>query len=429
MGKKSKALVLLITSVVLLQTVELFYRLNSWNTGTVFAFIWIILLIFFIFSSLNLLIDFKIESQYFKFIFYLFIFYEIILIIRGWSFSSVDLTIYLRENTIFWPFLIPFFVFFDKRFSSLIFLLKCFFYLGLLFILLILIFPSLLLYRISAETIINAFVPGCGFLLLNATYLSNKKTSISILIVFIATLSVIYLARRSTFSVLVEFIIVSYIFNIKSKAPKLLLQLLPLYLLFIGVVITLNFPTFTKTLTSRMDERILEDSRVDLYPSFLIEMSDFKYFGKGLNGKYYYPMEANELKGDAEVGVVFNDATYRNNIENGYLELMLSGGIIHIILFVLVLLPAAYYGIFKSSNQFSKACGVVVLFQLINMFIVSMPSLSILYILVWISVGICYKKSIRNKNDKEIWNEFQSQTNIYLNNKRQIQFNENNINY
>ena len=101
MEKKSKALVLLITSVALLQTVDLFYRLNSWNTGTLFGFIWIILLVIFISSSLNLLIDFKIESQYFKFIFYLFILYEILIIIRGWSFSSVDLTIYLRAPIIF----------------------------------------------------------------------------------------------------------------------------------------------------------------------------------------------------------------------------------------------------------------------------------------------------------------------------------------
>ncbi|HEY5535407.1 MAG TPA: hypothetical protein VIL99_10810 [Ignavibacteria bacterium] len=416
MGKKSKALVLLITSVALLQTVALLYTLNSWNRGTSFAFIWIILLIIFISSSLNLLIDFKIESQYFKYIFYLFILYEIIIVIRGWSFSSVDLTTYLREDIIFWPFLIPFFVFFDKRFSSLFFLLKCFFYSGLFFIFLILAFPSLLLYRISAETIINAFVPGCGFLLLNATYLNNRKINISFLIVSIATLSTIYLARRSCFSVLLEFIIVSYIFNIKSKSPALLLTLLP-YLLGIGVFITLNFSSFTKTLMRRMDERILEDTRSALYPDFLKEMSDFIYFGKGLNGKYYHPMDSVEPEDEQESRVVFNAETYRNNAENGYLQLMLSGGVIHIILFILVLLPAAFNGIFKSSNQFSKACGVVILFQLINMFVVSTPSLSILYILVWISVGICYTKSIRNKNDEEIWNEFQSQTNIYLNNR------------
>lgn len=416
MGKKSKALVLLITSVALLQTVVLLYTLNSWNRGTSFIFIWIILLIIFISSSLNLLIDFKIESQYFKYIFYLFILYEIIIVIRGWSFSSVDLTTYLREDIIFWPFLIPFFVFFDKRFSTLIFLLKCFFYSGLFFIFLILAFPSLLLYRISAETIINAFVPGCGFLLLNATYLNNRKINISFLIVSIATLSTIYLARRSCFSVLLEFIILSYIFNIKSKSPALLLTLLP-YLLGIGVFITLNFSSFTKTLMQRMDERILEDTRSGLYPDFLKEMSDFMYFGKGLNGKYYHPMEYVEFEDEQESGVVFYAETYRNNAENGYLQLILSGGVIHIILFVLVLLPAAFNGIFKSSNQFSKACGVVILFQLINMFVVSMPSLSILYILVWISVGICYKKSIRDKNDEEIWNEFQSQTNIYLNNR------------
>ena len=308
--------------------------------------------------------------------------------------------------------------------------MKCFFYLGLLFILLILVFPSLLLYTISAETIILTFVPGCGFILLIATYLSNKKVNISFLIVFIAILSVTYLARRSVFSILVEFIIVSYILNIRGKSSALSLKIFP-YILVIGVVFFINFSSLTQPLTNRMEDRFLKDTRLAMYPTFLNEMkSDFKYFyfGKGINGTYYYPMERHELDG-IEAGMVFSEETNRNNIENGYLQLMLSGGIIHIILFVIVLLPASFYGIFKSSNQFSKACGVVVLFQLINMFVVSMPSLSILYILVWICVGICYKKSIRNKNDEEIWNEFQSQTNIYLNNRSIIIFNENNINY
>jgi hypothetical protein len=403
MKKKNRAILFLIISITLLQIFVLIFSLSSWNTGLAFAVVWIALLIIFIWSSYVMFIDFKFESGYFKFIFFVLIWYEIIIVIRGWSFSSSELTVYLRENIIFWPFLIPFFVFFDKQFSSLKFLMNCFFSLGVIFMVLILVFPSLLLYRISAETVINAFVPGCGFLLLNARYFSNNKTNFSFIVVAIAVLSVTYLARRSCLSVLVEFLCAGYFLNIKSKSPALLFRLLPLFVVGASLLI---FYFSSLPMTNKMNERITEDSRSGLYPDFLKEMNNYEYFGKGLNGKYYHPMTDYEYSDEQDSGVVFNAETYRNNAENGYLQLMLSGGFVHIILFVLVLLPAAYNGIFKSSNQLSKACGFVVLFQLINMLVVSTPSLSILYILVWISVGICYKKSIRNKSDEEIRNEF-----------------------
>lgn len=405
MVKRNTAVLYLIISITALQIIELVYTLNSLNKGNSFALMWIVFVIILILSSVNLLADFKIENYYFKGIFFIFVLYELVIVIRGWSFSAADLTTYLREDAIFWPFLIPLFVFFDKQFSTLIFLTKCFYYLGIFFLLIILFFPSLLLYRISAETFINAFVPGCGFLLLNSLYLNSKKINISFLIIFLATLSTIYLARRSSSSVLIEFILISYFFNIKSKHPAFLFKLLP-FLLGIGIFTVYAIPHFNKVLTQKMNDRLLEDSRDNLYSDFLKDMNDYIYFGKGLNGKYYFPMAQHELEGDQEAGVVFNATTYRNNAENGYLQLILTGGVVHVILFMLVLLPASFHGIFRSSNQFSKACGVIILLQLINMLVVSTPNLSILYILVWISVGVCYKTSIRKKTDQEIQNEF-----------------------
>jgi hypothetical protein len=97
----------------------------------------------------------------------------------------------------------------------------------------------------------------------------------------------------------------------------------------------------------------------------------------------------------------------RNIIENGVLQLILNGGIIHVVLFFLVLIPASINGIFKSSNLFTKACGAFILLWLIDMFVYGLPAFGLHYILVWISVGICYKSSIRTKTDDEIKSEFQ----------------------
>jgi hypothetical protein len=145
-----------------------------------------------------------------------------------------------------------------------------------------------------------------------------------------------------------------------------------------------------------------EDTRSKLYELYLYEMKDYLLFGKGMSGVYFFPMAKSEV---AE-GVVFEQVVYRNVIENGYFQLLLSGGIIQIVLFLLILIPAAFLGIFKSSNQLSVASGGLIVLWLIDMFIYGLPSLSLHYILVWICVGICYKSSIRNITNDEIRKEF-----------------------
>jgi len=107
-------------------------------------------------------------------------------------------------------------------------------------------------------------------------------------------------------------------------------------------------------------------------------MNDNLILGKGMNGTYYYPFE-----GETEVdGVIFGEVEYRNVIENGYLQLMLSGGVMHVVLFLLLCIPAIYKGIFRSSNQFSKACAIFIFLKLINMLIYGLPMLTVHYILI-----------------------------------------------
>jgi hypothetical protein len=152
---------------------------------------------------------------------------------------------------------------------------------------------------------------------------------------------------------------------------------------------------------NKMESRISEDTRSELFRMFFKDLNDHLAIGKGMNSTYYFPLWNEEID-----GVVYGAVQYRNLIENGYLQLLLTGGLVHIILFLLVLVPAAIKGIFMSSNQFVKACGILVLLRLIDMLFYGLPTLSLWYILVWISVGVCYKTSIRNMTNDEIRCEF-----------------------
>ena len=150
-----------------------------------------------------------------------------------------------------------------------------------------------------------------------------------------------------------------------------------------------------------MSIRLSEDTRSGVYERFFYYMKDHMIFGNGMNGTYYCPLWEAEID-----GAFFGAVQYRNLIENGYYQLLLTGGIVHIVLYVLVLLPAAVKGMFASSNQFTKACGIMVFLQLIDMFVYGLPTLTLDYILVWICVGVCYKASIRNMTNDEIRTEF-----------------------
>ena len=175
--------------------------------------------------------------------------------------------------------------------------------------------------------------------------------------------------------------------------------------MIIVVVIFVLFSQFAENskelLLTKMAGRISEDTRSGVFEMFFYYLKDDKIFGNGMNGTYYCPLW------DAVVdGEFFAAVKFRNIIENGYLQLYLTGGIVHIVLFVLVLLPAAMMGFFMSSNQFVKACAVLIFLRLLDMFFYGLPTLTLSYVLVWICAGVCYKKSIRIMTNDEIRNEF-----------------------
>jgi hypothetical protein len=156
------------------------------------------------------------------------------------------------------------------------------------------------------------------------------------------------------------------------------------------------------SLTERLNNRLTEDSRSIVFDNFFLAMQEHEMFGKGVNGKYYCPIDAETT----EDGVTFTEVKNRDVIENGYLQLMLTGGYVYIALFVLMLLPAALLGILGSKNQFTQAAGFVVLLWLIDMSIFGLPRLILQYVFVWICAGICYKKSIRHLSNDEIQENF-----------------------
>jgi hypothetical protein len=149
-------------------------------------------------------------------------------------------------------------------------------------------------------------------------------------------------------------------------------------------------------LFSYMTERLDEGStatRDGVEASFYKDMTIQDWIiGKGINGSYYCPD--------------IDESDYRTGIETDYLSIILKGGIISLGLLLLITIPAIFKGIFYSRNILSKASGIWILFYLFDLYPAPVTDFTLNYLLVWVSIGICYSKSIRNIPERTLVKTF-----------------------
>lgn len=347
--------------------------------------------------------DYHIENKYFKFIFFAFMIYQLILFARGFPNSYQKIKYFLQTDFIFWPSVIPIVIFFNKKDLTLFYFIKSFYVLCIPFLLFSIIDPFLITQRATAETFIFSFAFTAGFLFLNAKYLSEKVKWAALISLLIGVLSFTYLARRSGIGSLAGLLMFGFYFTLRNLSASKFIKLIPLFVAFI-LIAFLGTDKLPNSFFIKINERLTEDTRSDVFYNYFKGMEKDMNFGKGMAGVYYSPIEEMET----DDGVIYGAVINRDVIENGYLQLLLNGGYVNIALFVLTLLPAAVLGIFKSSNQLSRACGAVIILWLIDMSVYGMPRLVLQYILVWMAVGICYSSSFRNKTDDEIYEQFEA---------------------
>ena len=146
-----------------------------------------------------------------------------------------------------------------------------------------------------------------------------------------------------------------------------------------------------------ISSRATENTRDQVFAYFFTDMSNDWLIGKGMNGTYYCPIRSDESQ---EV------TDYRDVIECGYLQIVLKGGVINLILYLIIFIPAIYLGFFKSRNGLCKALALIIFLWLIDMFPFGLPVLALRYLLVWIAVGVCYSKKIRDISEIQMRNLF-----------------------
>jgi hypothetical protein len=143
-------------------------------------------------------------------------------------------------------------------------------------------------------------------------------------------------------------------------------------------------------------ERGSEDTRSGVEEFFYADMKTNDWIvGKGINGSYFCPNIEEDLP-----------TNYRTVIETGYLQIILKGGLISLILYLLITVPAIFLGLFHSKNLLSKAAALWILFALISLYPTQVNTFTLRYLLVWVCVGICYSKNIRNLEESILLDYF-----------------------
>lgn len=340
------------------------------------------------------LVRLNISNYYLRTIFTLFILWQIYIIFRG--IQEFDFPMLL--NSLFLPYyflhywvpliiLIPANIFFAKK------TFHFFVVLSLLLFVVFLLFPNDMIGKNLdfSEQAIWTLGTGAGFLLLTWGYHNYKIRLIAFVTVLLCLFISTIMARRNIMITFSNFIIFSLIIALLNSSQSIRSKIYILTIvIFTSALAYVIYFNYQDKLFGKISGHLTENTRGLVIDAFLKDMSTQDLIiGKGFLGEYYCP--------GAEEG-----KDNRFIIESGYLQTILKGGIISLALFLLIALPAAFLGIFKSNNMLSKASGTIVILWLIDMFPWGMPAINIRYILVWICIGICYSKVIRNLSESDL---------------------------
>ncbi len=372
--------------------------------------------------SFFILLKFRLRNTYLQVSFFLYMFWITIIVIRDFP-SNYDQIKFMIFDGWFGGilYLSPVFILLPLKFFYLKKIFQAIFILAIAYLFYDAFFITDLLSQganLTSLNIVEYFsktlaVPAF-FLLMTYGYHSNRRKFFLIIILLVTIFFALVRARRGLLLMCGLAAIFSYLLFLSQTRNKFFLVLLTIICAGIFFVFELEFYASHKNgIFNHITARGLEDTRSTVEVCFYQDLS-FKdwIIGKGMRGEYFCP------------GIDPDNVTgYRGTIETDYLQIILKGGIISLLLFLLITIPAIFKGLFYSNNLLSKAAGMWILWVLINMYPSTIHTFTMQFILLWISVGICYSKAFRQipeqvlmdyfKDDKmpiEISQDFQNQT-------------------
>ncbi|HLW32903.1 MAG TPA: hypothetical protein VKX40_11615 [Aequorivita sp.] len=366
----------------------------------------LIAIYFFVSSSIKL-IQFRFDSKYLQTLFVIYIAWTLTIILRGTQFSYYDFKVmlFLPYEGIF-SYLAPLVLLFPR---NLLYYKKAFdaaIILAVLYVLHDALVIGEILNRGNEngkgmlEVFTKSLAIPAGLVFLTYYYHPKQRKILAASVLFLAALLATYRARRSLLLMSINPLLFGYLLYLINSKKKFMIIF---FSIFMAVFLALFADTFYRSdndsgLFSSLMERGTADTRTNVELCLYDNMEPLDWIiGKGMNGIYYCP------------NIEENESDYRTGIESDYLNTILKGGIIHLALALLILIPAVFLGLFRSNNLLSKAAAIWILLYLFYLYPAPVSKFNANYLLVWISVGICYSKMIRRMPEKLIVSYFRAE--------------------
>lgn len=349
------------------------------------------------------LVKMKIDHNYLRVLFIIYWIWLMVLIIRSITFEYWFLKRMLfHTNAGIFLYLTPIVMLFPRNIYYYKRLFDVIVVFGILYVLYDIIFHNIVLGNtnyILGRGVIENFSQQLsfpsGFLLLTYLYHSGKRTLFGLFTVMLTFLLAVIQARRGlmfmSFTMLLFFFIIYQAVN-KTNIIRIFFSV---SFILIATYIAIHiYDANRKDTFALITERISLQTRGEVEQYFYSDLKTKDWIiGKGINGQYFCP--------GVEEGLG-RPSIFRTVIETGYLQIILNGGIINLILFLLIMIPALVKGLFFSRNLLSKAAAIWIILFLLYLYPGTPTYFSLYYILVWISIGICYSPEVRRLSDKAI---------------------------
>ena len=336
------------------------------------------------------------------------LFYPIIVFFVSWSVLLIvqavlnfDDLFYLQrvfgQRFFFIPYVLPIFILFSKfdiQFFGLYFRVASF----------SLIFATIMQLTIivtgmdrvtwfEQTTRIFIFDIGSSFVILTShLFFKRKITYISICYFTIYLFIWSYFGRRG---MMIEYSLILFLMLILRIRSPLLKRIDRMQIYFIGIAMVLILVNFsylflqTYAFQRGFDRSAFEASRGIVFQDFFQDFNSIQdwLLGRGLLGTV-----TRSILGYDEAGF----------IENGFLNILLKGGVLYLLPFLIILFRASYLGFFRSHNDLTKALALIILVHIIMMAYFNLPDYSPKYILTLIATASCFNSDLRKISNEEV---------------------------
>jgi len=239
------------------------------------------------------------------------------------------------------------------------------------------------------------FGGGASILVLTSVYQSKAVKWVSfitiLLILFITAVNarrnqVVYFGLILLFAGLIPLVSQSVFMRKRKKIAIANFIGFSFFLLFFIIFNSSRFSYLIERSKTGMESR--QDYIDEFYDDFNAHPTDW-VTGRGVIGDF-----------TSHIWEVSRESERRPGIESGYLDFILRGGYIYVLLLVSISLPAIFLGFFLSKNILSKAFAALILINLIDLIGFGIPGLTLKYLFIWIGIGVCYSRRMRNYDDK-----------------------------